>query len=372
MLPLRHPQHRGGLRLLLTQVLLVAFVVVACSGGGGQVAPSGTGTVRFERWQISDLMAGGAIAVRYLAPSGWQSTGVVEWLPQWQRLVNVQTRVVDPSTGLTIEWLPVQDFIWFQAPAGLEAPIGSNYQGKAYVPPVTDPAQFVADFWMPGMLAHLQSATLVSSQQVPAVAAEFKLQFGGPADAAAYRLRYEYNQNGQPWQEDVSFALLYAGGPELTSWYVNYAYTVRAPKGELERSAGVASTIASSRLTTPEWEAVYRVTQRLFTQGIQQQMADTAAFGQLLAQHRAETQALQDQVTQERQASQDRIAQLNGEILSGVQTFVDPVNQTLVQLPNGGSSYWVNGQGEYVVTDQPGFDPGSLGGGWQQLQPRTF
>jgi len=284
---------------------------------------------------------------------------------------SADARVVDPATGLTIEWLPVQDFIWFQAPAGLEAPIGSNYQGKAYVPPVGDPSQFVANFWMPSRLAHLSNATLVSVVQLPAVAQEFVRQFGGPSEAYAYQLRYEYSQNGQPWEEDVSFAMLFAQGQGIVSWYVNFAISARAPKGELDRQAGAISTVIASRIATSEWEAVYRLTQRLFTQGIQQQMADTAAFGQLLAQHRAETEALQRQVVDERQQSQDRIAQLRGESLTGIGTFVDPTTGAQVQLPTGWNSYWVNQQGEYMAAT-PGFDPTSNGGGWQQLQPRTF
>ncbi len=99
-------------------------------------------------------------------------------------------------------------------------------------------------------------------------------------------------------------------------------------------------------------------------------MNDTVAFGQALAQHRAEIQALQAQVTAERQASQDRIADLNGQILAGVDTYVDPVNGGFVQLPVGFDDYWVNDRGQYL-TAAVGFDPNSLNDGtWQRLQPR--
>jgi hypothetical protein len=293
-------------------------------------------------------------------------------MPEWVRTAHVQARVFDPSSGITIETLPIQDFVWFQPPAGLQAPIGGNYQGKMYVPPVTDPAQFVADFWMPDILSHLQSATLVNVQQLPALAEEFKRQFGGPAEASAYKLRYEFDFNGQAWEEDVSFALLYSGSQDLTSWYVNFANTNRAPKGELDRNQGIISTVVSSRASTPEFEANYRIVQRLFTQGVQQQMADTVAFGNLLASHRAESQALQAQVTAERLASQDRIAELRREVLGGVNTYTDPFTGSLVQLPVGWNKYWVNQQGEYIASDQPGFDPNTLNiGSWQQLQIRN-
>ncbi len=45
------------------------------------------------------------------------------------------------------------------------------------------------------------------------------------------------------------------------------------------------------------------------------------------------------------------------------------MNQGLVQLPVGWNEYWVNPQGEYLTTDQPGFDPNTVDDrGWQRLQ----
>jgi hypothetical protein len=109
----------------------------------------------------------------------------------------------------------------------------------------------------------------------------------------------------------------------------------------------------------------------LFAQGIRQQMADTEAFGQTLARHRAESQALQAQVVAERQASQDRIADLRGQTLSGVDTYVNPFDRTLVQLPQGWVEYWVNPRGEYLTVDVPGFDPNQFDNqNWQRLAPR--
>ena len=335
--------------------------------GKGAQAPSHT--VRFFREAIRDPQAGNQEAIVFLLPEGWQYQGSIQWLPQFERVAFPQTRMSDPRTGITIDYLPIQDFIWFQAPAGLSAPLGGNYQGKVYLPPITDPAQFVAQFWAPSTLPELQSAQLINVSQVPAIAADFKAGFGGAADAAAYRLRYAYQQNGQAWEEDVSFALLFSGSADLQRWYVNFAYTERAPQGQLDANAGIISTIIASRTSTPGWEGTYRFVQGLFIKGIQQQMADTQAFGQLLAQSRAEIAALQAQVTQERQASEDHIAEVRGETLAGVTTFSDPVNGGLVQLPDGFNEYWVNQNGEYLSSGQPGFDPNTLNdGAWQLLQ----
>lgn len=337
---------------------------------GEPPVPGGGSALQLTPQVVTDPAANNLPALTFLLPQGWQAEGSVIWMHQWSRLAHLQTRIVDPATGIQIEWLPLQDFMYFQPPAGLEVPIGANYQGKAFVPPVTDPAQFVSDFWMPGPLAHLQGARLASVNQVPVVAQEFQRQFGGSSEAFAYRLRYEYAVDGQPWEEDVFLALLYAGSPEIVSWYVNFAYATRAPAGVLDREQAIISTVVASRVTTPEWEGTYRLVQRLFTQGIAQQMADTVAFGQALAQYRAESQALQQQVVAERQASQDRIAELRRDSLGGVQNYVNPYTQQVVQLPVGWNTYWVNAEGEYLVTDLAGFDPNTVGSTWQRVEPR--
>lgn len=334
-------------------------------------AAGSTDAVVFRRYTVFDPASNGIAAMSLLVPSGWQASGEVQWLPLWARLAFLKTSVRDPLTGLTINWLPIQNFMYFTPPAGFEVPIGGNYQGKAFVPPITDPLQFVREFWMPDALSHLQNATVIGVQEQPVVAQEFIRGFGGPADAGAWRIRYEYQVDGVAWEQDVAFALLWSGSDPV-SWFVNFASTATAPRGELDRLKGLVSTVIASRATTVEWEANHRVVTKLFYQGIQQQMADTVRFGQLLAQHRAESQALQQQVFDERMASVDRQNQVFRETLGGVQGYDDPVNRAVVQLPLGWDTYWVNQQGDYVAVSDPNLDPNTLNNGtWTQLKPRA-
>lgn len=327
-------------------------------------------TQRFTRVSFVDPAANNTTAISLLVPNGWQANGGVQWLPTWARLAFLQTSVVDPASGVAIAWLPIQNFMHFTPPPGFDVPIGGNYQGKAFVPPITDPVDFVQQFWTPNDLRELQGAAVQSVVEVPPIANQFLAAFGGPGEARAYRIRYSYSRNGQPWERDVSFALLFSSANGIVSWFVNFAHTASGPRGSLDAYAGLLSTIVASRVTTPEWEANYRIVTQLFYQGIQQQMADTVAFGRLLAQHRAESQQLQQQIVNERAASQDRNSQIFRETLGGVQSFNDPVNRAPVELPLGWSTYWVNQRGEYLAAD-PGFNPNSLNDGtWLQLQPR--
>lgn len=348
-------------------------VVPARSTPIDEPAPAGTAggvsSVVLSPYTFVDPASNGIDAFSVLVPSGWQASGSVQWLPYWSRLAFVQTRVVDHASGLTIDWLPIQNFMYFTPPAGFEVPIGSNYQGKAYVAPITDPLQFVREFWMGDTLSHLQDATVVSVLEQPAIAEEFVSRFGGAANAGAWKIRYEYVSNGVVWEQDVSFSLLFSG-TDPVSWFVNYASTAGAPKGELDRQEGLVSAVIASRVTTIEWEANFRLVTQLFYQGIQQQMADTVAFGELLAQYRAESQALQQQVFDERMASQDRQNEVFRDTLGGVEGYDDPVNGGVVQLPLGWDTYWVNEQGEYIAVSDPNFDPNTMNdGSWQQLEP---
>lgn len=134
-------------------------------------APTEEPLVHFAPYTVSDPASNGINEFSVLVPDGWQASGSVQWLPEWSRLAFVQTRVNDPATGLTIDWPPVQDFMYFTPPAGFEVPVGGNYQGKAFVPPITDPLQFVRDFWMPDTLSHLQNASVIAVVEQPSPAA---------------------------------------------------------------------------------------------------------------------------------------------------------------------------------------------------------
>lgn len=330
-----------------------------------------TDAVVLRRHTVFDPASNGIAALSLLVPSGWEASGEVQWLPLWARLAFLRTHVRDPLTGLTIDWLPIQNFMYFTPPAGFEVPIGGNYQGKSYAPPITDPLQFVREFWMPDTLSHLRAATVMGVQEQPVIAQEFIRGFGGPADAGAWRIRYAYEVDGVVWEQDVSFSLLWSGNDPV-SWFVNFASTAAAPQGELDRLRGLVSTVIASRATTVEWEANHRLVTKLFYQGIQEQMADTVRFGELLARNRAESQALQQQVFDERTASVDRQNQVFRETLGGVQGYDDPVNGAVVQLPLGWDTYWVNQQGEYVAVSDPNLDPNTLNNGnWTQLKPRA-
>jgi hypothetical protein len=63
---------------------------------------------------------------------------------------------------------------------------------------------------------------------------------------------------------------------------------------------------------------------------------------------------------QNQQASRDRIATAWSETMRGVETFVDFAGGGTVELQSGFDNAWSNGAGEYVLSDQPGFNPNTV------------
>ncbi|MEI7548785.1 MAG: hypothetical protein WCK21_12135, partial [Actinomycetota bacterium] len=129
--------------------------------------------LKFTPQGFVDPRANGTTAIKVLVPEGWNANGSVQWLPEWERLAFLQTHLDDPVSGVSIDWLPIQDFMYFKPPSGFSVPIGGNYQGKAYVAPITDPVNFVNQFWVPNFLSELAGMKPVSVVEQPAIAQAF-------------------------------------------------------------------------------------------------------------------------------------------------------------------------------------------------------
>jgi hypothetical protein len=314
------------------------------------------GGVRLLPRTLEDPAAGGRTALRFLVPEGWQAQGHIAWLHELSVLTNLRLRMSDPRTGVTLEWLPTMHFAFTQQLPGLMSP-GQNWMGALFAPPESDPARFVENFWAPQVLSHLRGRRPLSRQDFPRRAQLAIAQDPG-WQAQAVRLRYTYEQQGQPWEEDVSFTLAYApmaGG--MAMWNVQSAASCRAPRGELDRQASLIEAVFQNAHFTPEWLATFSVVRQLFRQGMAQQMADTAAFGRALQQYNAHIQQLGQQMHEERMRSFDRIAESQREYLGGVETYTNPYNQQGMYLPAGYTEQWMNARGEVLLSTTPGFDP---------------
>ena len=314
------------------------------------------GTIKFTQQTIRDPAANNVPAVTYLLPQGWQSQGQIVWLHEFSVLANLRLRLGDPKAGLTIEWLPTQHFSYTDQLPGLLQP-GANWMGAILKAPVSDPVQFVEDFWVPRVLPHLRRLRPTAREDYPRLAQQAIANNPGWR-AQTVRLRYAFEQQGKPCEQDVYFTLAYAPvNSGVAMWNVQQACSCLAPQGGLDAGTALIKTVIANTSFTPEWLATFSVVQQLRRQGLQQQMADTAAFGRKLQDYTAHIQKLGQQLHEERMKSFDRIAESQREYLGGVETYTDPYQRQGVYMPAGYKDYWVNQQGEVVLSEQAGYNP---------------
>jgi len=323
-----------------------------------QRAMSAAGVQKFSLMTINDPGVNNIAAVQVMVPQGWQMNGRIVWLPEYSIATNLELALRDPQSGVSIQWLPTQSFS-FMPKAPMPMQPGTNYMGRVWMQPIGEPAQFVQSFYAKS-LPHLRNAKLVAGEEFPNQAKFYMAQMTaqGEKHVRTVRMRYEFSaRDGAPWEEDVFLTLASTSTPQLVFWDVFAAHSVRGPKGSLDQKGSVTRAVLNSTQFTPDWLAARNVVQRLFTQGLQQMMKDQAIMGQKLAEHREHIAKMRQEIYDDRVRSMDARNQAFREVLVGVENYKDPFQHQPVYLPAGYKEYWANPKGEYILSEQTGYNP---------------
>jgi hypothetical protein len=179
----------------------------------------------------------------------------------------------------------------------------------------------------------------------------------GVPNAKAGRVRYEYERDGHAWEEDVYVTLTYAPLADATFWSATGGYSFRAPKGQLDRFAPVMNTTIHTIHLSLEWFAQYQYVQKLFTNRMMQGIRNAGRISDTIHRNNEEIQQMFADSYRRSCESQDRISQSFTEYIRGVETYRNPFEDRPVQLPSGYSNIWVNSSGEYILSNQAGFNP---------------
>ncbi|GIU78853.1 MAG: hypothetical protein KatS3mg005_2091 [Bryobacteraceae bacterium] len=321
---------------------------------GPAVSASKPGTVKLIRHAVRDPGADNIEAYSFLIPAGWRTEGGIQWFPQYRILANLLMRIIDPQTGAAIEFLPVQYFFYWQVLR--PRPNGSNYLGRVLWPPIQDVGEFVETMYMGGPLARLRKATKAAVQEMPELAA-LAVRGESASQAKSGKIRYEYEQDGQAWEEDVYVTLVYTFVADIAMWRSDRAYSFRAPKGMLDRLTPLMAAVVSTARISLDWFAQYSIAGQLFDERMRQGIRGAAALSQTIRRNSEEIRQMFEQSYRERTAADDRIHQRFTEYIRGVETYRNPFEDRPVQLPSGYSNVWVNRNGEYILSNEANFNP---------------
>jgi hypothetical protein len=91
-----------------------------------------------------------------------------------------------------------------------------------------------------------------------------------------------------------------------------------------------------------------------------QNLKNSQQYGEAARQYREWSQRTQQQVTNDRNASQDKNNAAFRENLGAVQTYVNPYDTRVpLELPTTYKHFWVDAQGTILGTDDPSVNPNS-------------
>ena len=230
------------------------------------------------------------------------------------------------------------------------------------------------------VLSGLQPAmTVVSVEPFPALEQMVRQNYGLPtADAGngaarvdAIRVRLSFQKDDKPMELWYSVALLTrtyrVGQGYLYDLDAVSQVALGAPKGELDANDKLFKVVMASIQPLPRYTAY---TNKWIAYYYKIQANKEAAMDQIQAD-------LINTITQtylNMSANAQKVSDIgfhaNEQNLRDVQTFRDPSTGQMVELSNQYGHAWLNGNNQYVMSDDSNFDPNSaLMGSWNELQP---
>ena len=116
----------------------------------------------------------------------------------------------------------------------------------------------------------------------------------------------------------------------------------------------------SSFRVNPHWYAAYKSIIQSLIQGQIQRIRHIGQIGQIYAQTGREIREQNLRDWYSRQEVYDRLSTDWSREIRGVDAYFDPHRQEVVELPSGYGNAWANNLGEYILTEDPNFNPNQV------------
>jgi hypothetical protein len=322
-------------------------------------------------------------AFSFLMPSDWKFEGGMKWILDNPAMPSVTAfRVYNPAGREEFEVFPNQCYFWTNNQQLLNMfPPGSRYFGSEVRQPV--PAQAaLRSIIMPGNRSGYKNLKIVKEENLPelplALGTGKQSQGAVTQNATGAMMRISYLKEGVLLDEvfysvveTVTFPVQSMYGTFYnTLWFIDYVFSFKSESGKLESNAKVFQTITSSFRVNPGWYAKYNnLIEYLARQQITR-INNVGEFSRMLSTMSDEMR--EDKLQQFRSSGDvyDRVSEKFSDNTLGIDRYIDPDEGKEIALPAGYSHAWCNRNGEYIVSDDPGFNPNSKSGQHWELMKK--
>ena len=222
-------------------------------------------------------------------------------------------------------------------------------------------------------------STIVSFEPFPELNQIARKQMGLPpgdtgngsgVQTDAIRARAEFQKDGKAqegWMAVAVVTRIYRAG--RGSFYDSHAIdlmALRAPKGQLDANDKLFKVMVSSVRPEPKWQSYSGgIIAKLLNAEAQKEAAQDKIIADF---QRHVAQTIMDVTANQVNGSMNSAYGFDQNI-RGVQTFRNPATGGTMELSNLYDHAWLNSSNEYIMSDDPNFNPnGQLQGSWNQLQ----
>jgi len=321
--------------------------------------------MRLKPFTMVDEQGTGMPVFTMLVPVGWDQRGGVTWNLGNVRMPATLSFQLWNKSGLEVfEIMPNMNFTTGGALGGLMS--GGQSFGAPVRPP-TDAQTALQELAIPRYRGGLEQMTVVRIESAPELAASVGAanpDHTGVRQLDGAKARITYTMGGHPLEEEIWAvvelwtvpAMGMFGGTEAF-WFVSHILGFRAGEGQLEGATELFEIMVRSLKLNPAWTSAYEQTITGLAQGQIQHMGAIGQIGRDYAATGAQMRQENLQGWYGKHEVWDRLSRERSEAIRGVETYYDPYTGDPVELPAQYGHAWVSGQGEYLVTDDPMFDP---------------
>ncbi len=323
----------------------------------------------------------------FLLPAGWSVNSEVNWnatskcLPD---MLQASVQAVSPDKEYELFVFPATQFDWSDDPVYLDAMQRGFVMHSCTIAAPQDAAGYISGTLAPYLNATVKSAGIIEDlqQQMDAGAMQMtqtarqggNMAYNHKGSAAEGVLQFEAGKEGLAFctimQTLVSVPGAQGGVSVTTQCYVSMRVVIKYKPGNEPMARKIMSTFFSSARINPQWASGVQAYFAAVTKNAQDQ-----GWKQIQISHQAQ-QEIGDNIIrswESRNANSSSSATNTdgfGQYLRGVDNWTDDGGNK-IELTSGYSNAWSRGDGSYMLSNNPAFDPNTMTGetqSWSRLK----
>jgi hypothetical protein len=373
---------------IICSLSILALPVCAAVGLDRACGQDSDEAIKFKQYVVEDA-ALKQPAFTMLIPSDWKGEGAIIWrahpfYPATGAFVATKPGSVDRIT--LYPQLPFVDGIRQSAGqtaaiAGPDAvkfamsnfPEGGNYMGNE-VRILMPPAKYVEEIVLKRFRKDIKSYKVIKVDNMPEWAKSSALAAsavpGMPVKSAAARVRLEYKLDNRTIHED--FFVMLSGVEILNSlyWGAESCSSVRAEAGQVDKLQPIHQTVVHSMKIDEHWFSRFVQVSQMLQDTVRMQQKQVMEISHIVKDTNDHISKTISDSYRAQQQTQEKMHLQFSNIIRGVDQYAMPDGKSTVTLPSNYNHAWVNGAGEYILSNNPLYNPNQrLQGNWTEVKP---